>query len=389
VLAGLAAIVLIYALVSALERRELVWPSAIVGLGLSYLYVRHTQSPYVAAKALMVPAPLLVAGSGGALMRRLEITRRWGYSALAFAVVTAAFFVFAFQSSWLVLDNAFVGPHEHVAELRTLRSVLGGRPTLVLFYDDFFQWELLGQHVSSPVVAANVPGAVEVPLRSTKPWSFGQDLDFDSVDASTLDRFDFVITTRTAAQSQPPPNFHLAAVSRSYEVFRRLGPTPEHQVLPESGSYGAVLNCRAPAARQISHERGMALVRRSPVEAGVAALAAGGSEQVVFRLPAGRWDLSLPFTSPQAVRVTGGGLDVRLVPNLDRVGEVWPVGTVTSDGQPITLRLKMSDPGLISGRNQYFVPRSMIAVSPGPGKLVPLRSACGRFVDWYTTASHR
>jgi hypothetical protein len=86
------------------------------------------------------------------------------------------------------------------------------------------------------------------------------------------------------------------------------------------------------------------------------------------------------------VVVTGGGIEARLPPNLDRPGPIWPVAGITSTGAPMTLTLKMQDSALISSTNpvtQYFTPQSLVAVRPVPDQLIPLRSACGRYVDWY------
>ncbi len=383
-LAGLAGVVVVFAIVSALERGELVWPAAIVGLALVYVYVKHTQSPYVAAKALMVPAPLLAIGAGGALMRRLQAPDWRSFTSLGITAAAIVFFVFSFESSYLVLASGLVGPDNHIHELRSLRPLLHGRPTLVLFYDDYYQWELLGVPASSLVVSANDPTVRAVPISLSKPWLFGQALDFDSVNAGALDEFDYVITTRTDAQSQPPPNFRLVGSSASYEVFKREGPTPEHLVLPESGAPGAILDCRTPMGRRISHERGFAMVRAAPRYFPVSPLPPGGSERLALTLPAGEWQLSLPFTSSQAVTVRGPGLDAHLPPNLDRVGEIWPVGQIHSTGAAMTLTITMADPGLIPSQSQYFVPTQMIAVPPVPDRRIALRSACGRYVDWYT-----
>ena len=194
----------------------------------------------------MIPAPVLAVGCGGALMRYFDRATWRAPVTFAVAIGTIAFFVFSLQSSYLVLSDALVGPNDHVRELRSLRSLLHGRPTLALFYDDFYQWELLGVLTGSPTMPSNLPA----PFQAAKPWSFGQPLDFDSVSASTLDSFDYVITTRTAAQSEPPPNFRLVGASRSYDVWRRVGPTAPRLVLPESGAPGAILDspnrCRPP-----------------------------------------------------------------------------------------------------------------------------------------------
>jgi hypothetical protein len=112
-------------------------------------------------------------------------------------------------------------------------------------------------------------------------------------------------------------------------------------------------------------------------------LLTGGSESVTLTLPPGDWELSLPFTSHQAVTVWGGGLDVQLPPNLDRPGEIWPIGDVHSTGAPITLTFRVANPGLIASGSHYFAPQPLIAVPPVPDVRVPLRQACGRYVDWY------
>lgn len=378
-LAGFALVVLAYAVVVALERREFEWLGAILALGLIYVYTRHSQSPYVAAKALTIPGPLLVVGSGGALMSRLK-QRAWRtWTGLGFAAAAAVFFFFSFDSSYLVLRNAFVGPGNHTAELRSLRRFLHGRQTLALFYDDYIHWELLGQQVSSPLITGPVP----VAFSPQKPWSYGQPIDFDSVTAETLDQFAYVITTRTDAQSQPPPNFHLIAVSRSYEVWRRIGPTERHDLLPESGSLGALLNCGTAAGRRVAHEHGFAMVRTAPLQFSVAPLAPGGSEHVGLALPKGEWEVSIPFTSDQAITVRGGGLDRWLPPNLDRPGEAWKVGVVRSDGREIVLTITMAHAGLLGSTSQFFTPEPLIAVPAVPDQRIPLSKACGRFVDWY------
>lgn len=378
-LAGLGLVVLLFALVRALERRELVWPGAILGCGLVYLYVRHTQSPYVASKALAIPAPLLVLGSGAELMRLLDRIAWRSFAALGVGVASLVFFYFSFDSDYLVLRDAQAGPVDHLRELRALRPLLHGRPTLVLFYDDYVQWELLGVPVSSPLLGSPIPA----PVQPAKPWSYGQPLDFDSVSATTLDRFAYVITTRTSAQSEPPANFHLVGASRSYEVWQRVGPTQPRLVLAESGQPGATLDCHTAVGRRLSRQRGVARVRLAPHYFNVAPMSPGDSEPVVLNLPAGAWELGLPFTSAQAVTVRGDGLDVWLPPNLDRLGEIWPVGSLHTTGAPVTLRLTVANPAPIASGAHVFDPEPLIAVPLASPRTVPLRAACGRYVDWY------
>ena len=106
----------------------------------------------------------------------------------------------------------------------------------------------------------------------------------------------------------------------------------------------------------------------------------------MLHLAPGRWQLSLPYVSPEAVTVSTRGLAVRLPANLDRPGSVWPVGTVSSTGAPITLLVAMTNPGAMSSLlpvTQYFVPESMVATALIPERTIPLKAACGRYVDWY------
>lgn len=381
-LAGFAIVVLVFAIVRAIERRDLAWLGAIGGFAVVYAYVKHAQSPYVASKALAVPASLLMLGSGAALLRELD-TARWRSAAtLAVGVSAVVFFGIALRSSYDVLKDGQVDPTDHFSELRSLRTLLHGRPTLFLVYDDYFKWELLGEPASSLLLPSPIPAFVA----RQKPWSYGQALDFDSVNAATLNRFDYVITTRTLAQSQPPPNFVPVGHSASYEVWRRHGLTRAFGVLRESGAPGAVLNCRTSAGRALAHRVGTAAVREAPTYLPLPPLVPGERTQLILRLAAGEWNLSLPFTSTQAVIVRGAGLRVRLPPNLDRSGSEWPVGTVRSEGTPLALTLTVDDPGLLAPEQpltQYFTPESLVAVPNVADQLIPLRGACGRYLDWY------
>jgi hypothetical protein len=295
--------------------------------------------------------------------------------------VSVAFFSLSLWSSFLVLKDGQVGPLSHFNQLRALRAQLHRRPTLAMFNDDFFQWELLG-------VPAQMPQQGPAPpVRPSRPWTYGQPYQFDSFEPSTLDEFDYVITSRTLDQSQPPPNFKLVARSQDYEVFQRIGPTPDFHVLPDTnGAPGVTLDCSSARGRALARQRGFAEVRTPPIYTPVSPLVPSASERLDLHLAPGPWQLSLPYTSQEAVRVSGGGLHVTLPANLDRPGTIWPVGVVHSTGRPITLTLKMTHPGLLNTQDpitQYFTPQSLVAVPERPDTRVALRDACGRYVDWY------
>ena len=380
-LSGIALLVLVFAVAASLDRREIVWPAAVAAVALVYVYARHSQSPYVAAKALVVTAPIVVLGSGLALMSHLNLARWRSWMTLSLAVVSVAYVYLSFASEYLVLADGQVNPVNHQNELRSLRPLLHGKPTLVLFYDDYAQWELLGQNETMPQQGATLQ------TRPARRWAYGQPYQFDSVPPQTLDLYDYVIATRTNALSQPPPNFHIVGGSASFVVYRRVGPTPPFRVLPAvAPEPGAVLDCTTATGRRLSRRRGFAEVRTPPVYANLGPLVPNQSEPVEIKLPAGRWQLSLPYTSQEAVIVSGAGLHVTLPPNLDRLGTVWPVGTVNSTGGPIALMFHMTHPGVLSSHDpytQFFTPEALVAARLEPDHRVPLSQACGRYVDWY------
>src|SRR5215211_3430473 len=221
-----------------LANRELAIPAALLACALVFLYSRHTQSFYVAAKALVVPAPVVALAAGRGLFRRVGLRSRSRELTLALVAVAVPFLLLAFGSSFVALRGAYVDPADHARELRSFVRKLGGSPTLVLVHDDFYQYELLPVPTTSPPMPSP---RLAAPFSAQKPWQYGSPIDFDSVDAAVLDRFDRVITVRTAYQSEPPPNFRLETRARFYDVWRRVGATPPRRVLPEAGAPGAVL----------------------------------------------------------------------------------------------------------------------------------------------------
>ena len=109
----------------------------------------------------------------------------------------------------MALRSAYVDPSDHARELHSFVRVLDHKRTLVLFHDDYYQYELLPVPTTSPPLGS--PLWPKPRSRLKKPWQYGSPIDFDSVDAGVLDEFDYVITVRTAYQSEPPPNFRLAS----------------------------------------------------------------------------------------------------------------------------------------------------------------------------------
>ncbi|MGD0274114.1 MAG: hypothetical protein ABSB96_10345, partial [Gaiellaceae bacterium] len=379
---GFVLILVIYGVVWSLRRGRWMLPAAAAASSLIWVFSAHTQSPYVAAKALVIVSPLLLLLAALPLAERSQrMPTEWWLLAPVLALVLWAR---AGDSSLQALRISAVGPTSHLVQLRELRGELHGEPTLFLGNDDFIVWELAGVPVGAPVI-----GFQTMPIQPQKAWSYGMALDIDSLDAGTINAFDWVITTRDAAQSELPPQLHLARTTSDFELWRRTGMVAPRQTLNEGGEPGATLDCRTPAGRALVRGGGKAAVRRPPVTIPVNAIAPGETITVPLSLSPGTWDLETLYLSPRPMIVSGpGGVLRRMPANLDRPGPRWPIGRVViPPSGSITLTIHATREWLTpvkEGRVLVY-PAAIVATPVGTERVVPLRSACGQYVDWYTT----
>jgi hypothetical protein len=382
VLSALAVGVAVFGAAWSLRRREIVVVAAAVASGLLYLALRESQSAYLAAKALVIlsPYPVLL-GARALLARAPSLALPLRGARLAVAAVLACSLGW---SSFLALRNGQVEPGAHQRDLVSLRPLLEDRDVLFLGDDDFVGSRLFGARVRDPSTQADI-----FPLR--KPYVAGQPLDFDAVAPRILDRYQFVVTTQTRYASRPPRNFERIRRTRFYDVYERRGRTAATRLLSEGASPGAILDCAAnPRDRRLARGAGEALVRPAPVTVQAPlGMGAGASVAAELRLPAaGRWEISLQYTSPQVLRLsTSTGQGWLLPPNLDRLGPFWRAGDVHARG-PTTLRIGLyldrAAPAILTADSQ-FAPLGTIAAvrTDRPARWVPLRAACGRYVDRY------
>jgi len=368
---------------ATLRRGRWMLPMAAAASMLVWAYAAHAQSPYVAAKALVIASPLLLLLAGLALVERgFERTSSWRIVAPLLAVVLVARVV---DSSWEALRYSKVGPTDHLAELHSLRPLLGVQPTLFLGDDDFIRWELAGSNVTPAYLA----GTPKVPLRPEKAFVYGQPLDFDSVTSATLNDFDWVITTRDAAGSAAPAQMRLVRLTRSYALWRRVGAVTSREILAEGPNAAATLNCATPAGRALLRGGGVAAVRAPSSEVTVPVIAPGSSTTVTLRLTPGTWDLETPYLSPLPLTVTTAGLRTTLPANLERPGPRWPIGRiVVARTGPVAVTFHVIKYWL-TPESDAATPTVLIATPLGTEQTVPLRGACGKLVDWYQTPLQR
>lgn len=139
--AAFASILLLYGLVLCWRRRESALVAGLAAAALAYAAARLGGTPYTAAKAIEIGAPL------AALVIVLPLLRR---------PVAWLYLLAATACSLLALANAPVGPSSYSPALTGLRDVVGAGPTLVLaprqlLADEhgtpYIAWELRGGRV--------------------------------------------------------------------------------------------------------------------------------------------------------------------------------------------------------------------------------------------------
>lgn len=379
--AALAVGVLLFGLVWSLGRRRYVLPAALAACAIVYWRANAGQSPYLSAKALVIPAGVVaVIGVRALLCRPESPLPRWAsFSRLAVAI---AFVGLAVYSSYQALRDEPVWGSESTAELASLSNQTRDRTLLFLGHSDFVSW-VFGESKMS-AIAADTVSLAQAGARPNKPYVYGTAFDFDTVDPATINRFDYIITTNTTYASQPPSGFELVRRLPMYELWKRAAPIQNRQVLDPPGAPGAVLNCRDAKSRALSRRPGVAAVMAAPVLAPVGGIPPGGVARARLELPAGRWDLSLQYTSAVPLHVAVAGADWTMPAYDDRPGPVFAVGSVTATGAPVVVTIRADRPSFMSGPDLQALVPQVIAVPSSDTRLqVPLARACGRYVDWY------
>jgi hypothetical protein len=421
-LSGLAGAIAALALLAGVawwvRRRDLAVPIALGASAVLYLASLPFSGDYSRAKALMIIAPLAMLLAVRPLLAELARapaadrlgaespqTSPWDpLRRLAWGALAVAFIGGAAYSSFLALRDAPVGPPGHGSELRALMPILHGRPVLYAGQDRYAAYELLGADTHVPLV--EFPDS-DVSQNPEKPFDTGDaysPIDFDSFSRGTLDAFGYVITGRAAWNSQAPPNFRRVAVTPSYILWKRTGPTPsDRHVLLEGTEAGAKAGCTSPEIRILLANPGRASLFPDPAIGAKdrwspgSVLSAGESASQTLTLPAGRWNLSLQYFSPFALTLTAPGLDEPLKPALDgqrpntislaNNGQFWPAGRLqSSGGGPVKFTIAAADATTLqslSGYDGKAYVGALVAVPVRAHRTVPLSAACNGWIDWF------
>lgn len=388
-----------------LRRRRYLLPTALTASGIVYVASLPVSGDYSRAKALiivaplamMVIAPVLLAGSRRALGRA-------GGARLAWALGATIFLGAAVYSSFLTLRDASVAPPGHDEQLQSFMPQIAGRQVLFAGQDRYAAYALRGADTSVPLV--EFPDDL-VKESMTKPWDTGSaysPIDFDSFNSSTLNRFPFVITSSAAWNSRPPSNFVEVARTDSYILWRRQGETRlGRNTLIEGSAAAAAVDCAHPEMEIFSGLPGSAWLMPSPIIGRRSdwrpgrVLEPGEETELTLEMPAGEWRLSLQYFAPNGLTLTAGDSSTELIPALDgqrpstislaNDGQFWPAGElITEEAGTVTVRVRAPEPRFlqrITGNRPQAYLGNLVAVPVGEGRRVPLSETCGSWVDWY------
>lgn len=349
-----------------------------------WAYSDQTQSPYVAAKALVLASPLLLLLAVFPLTDRgrEKGLPRWPWFVVA--VLCLGLFVRIARDDVRALRFSPVAPTDQVRQLEAFQPLIEGKPTLFLGEDEFISWELAG----APVTPVALNSSPVLPLRERKDWEDGEAIDFDTIPARTYNDYDYVVSFRDAAASAPPAQLRLVEETRDYLLWERTGEVRERSILAEREWPGAVLDCSTPAGRRILAAGGVAAVRGAPFRFPLSAAAAGTTVSTSLNLPAGEWELQMPYVSPYPIEVTAPGLRTTLPASLSRYGPRLPIGRVaTRAGQELPLSFHVEDTSLSPPTAVATFNHLVATPLDGPERVVPIARACGRYVDWYRLAA--
>ncbi len=364
-------------LIRLVRRGQLELPAAAVVCGVICLYSNHTQSPYTAAKALVIASPFVVTLAAIEALQDRPGTSWWNQ--MRWGVAACTFLILAI-STFQALRYSPVDPDAHELALAAFRPIVAGRTVLSFEYDEFIPWELAGADVS-------VPGLNPLPLNPASPWTPGERFDWDSIVPAALDSFDYVVAPNDASASGPPPNFKLVAQSGPYDLYRRVGPTLPRETLAAGDASGAVLDCATRSGRRLSRLSGIANVTPRSVYVTFPGLVEGGQATVnTPSLEPGTYKLNVQYAAVENLLVHAQGFHAQLPATLDRLGPYWPAGNLTVR-QPGSIALSIAADSPPIPSPDAGTPPVTVALTPvAPSSTIPLRDACGRYVDWYRLA---
>jgi hypothetical protein len=373
------------------RKRDFAVPAALASGIAVYVYVRWGRELhgaeggglYIQMKAVVVPASLVML-----MVLRALFAPGGGWLKRGFTVV---FVALAAYSSFLALRDIVVAPDHRFHELAEFRDEIAGQQALSLTSDRFADYGLRPAEVSSPAFNAEI----RVPSHGGKAQRLP--IDFDTPPTEVLNQFSYAVTTSAVYQSHAPPNWTMLDSTESYNLWQRMGITPQIGILAEEARPGRIFRCERPKFASVLRRGGEAFTWPRPVIAKRLywepsnELAPGEEASQRIELPPGDWQLSLQYASPvTGIEVRAPGLDAELpagveaaIPFRPDQGPYWPVGEIAG-GSALSLTVRADDvPSLqkVLGVDAPAVIGNLTAVRADGFRTLPTAAACGLYVD--------
>jgi hypothetical protein len=123
---------------------------------------------------------------------------------------------------------------------------------------------------------------------------------------------------------------------------------------------------------------------RAALEDGRAAVKPDARLRQRLNLPRGRWELSLQYLSAVPLELRADRrLRARLAPQRGDASSYWRAGTLLSDGRPVTVELRAPSRRALDAERVATIGSAVAQRVDVAEREVPLRAACGSYVDWY------
>lgn len=177
---------LVYGVIHLWRRRESAILAGLAAAALAYTAARVAGTPYTAAKAIEIAAPLIALAILQPLLSEAcrvsgPIGNKVDTRRLVLPAAAALFVAAAGVCSLLALANAPVGPTAYSSKLSEYRKVVGDGPTLVLASpqlleeehgEPFLAWEMRGSRVCiQSSEEAKVPPGTRFVIRDEDSWT--------------------------------------------------------------------------------------------------------------------------------------------------------------------------------------------------------------------------
>jgi hypothetical protein len=415
----LALVAFAWGLGRALARRESALPSALGAVTVLYLAALALGTPYTSAKALAIAAPLIMLVALRGLLAAHPLPGEeqdvppggmaawWpprplrAVSGIAVPLLIVAFAAAAAFSTLLPLRQSAVGPDYHLQEMLRMRPIVDGQNVLFLGRDNFVSWELIGSEVYAPITNHYDVEETHSLYRAT---DLNAKFDWDNVPQFVMNRFNWVVTTSAAMQSQAPRGFVPRLRTGDFILWHRDHPVGQRRTLYEPLNPGAPLDCGNPEQAPITKVNGTATVFTvQPVLGKVwnpsPALTQTKPAHMRLYLTPGHWDLSIQYASTQPLYLTASGpgladpfsADLRTNLLFRGPSPYYPVGSFdVQRAGTVVVSVDVGDPPLV-GRllrteSKAYLAGLAATRSDPARETIPLRQACGRYVDWYEVA---